>query len=777
MRLRLITLLFLTGFNLLKSQSPPGIYGWIKDKNSGRPLENALIIDSGQYQYSYSNRDGYYSMGLNTGNHKIIIAAPGYQVMRIEQSVYGPVKLNSELTELDEFTTDTFWNQFYALYDNRIGHNSMSARQISNMPALLSVPDPVKFAQYLPGVSGGIEGLSGLYVRGGNGDQNLMMMDGLPLYTNGHIFGFLSSYNPDLIGNAEFYRGVAPAKYGGRASSVFDVSMKEGGAGEWESNYTQDFLLFNLNTNGPLSKDGRVTGSFGIRRSWLDLFFPRSREAEVLFNVHDLNGKIAVNTKAGNKWSIWAYNGRDKAVLASENNGVDSLNRQFEDKVRFEFNWQSTLAGLNYSHKFNNRHYGLFTAGISRAAFNLPLEVSSSITTDSGVSSFNLLVQEQNVIQDYILKGNLEYRIDGTSRIHYGGEAILHAFKPGLTTIRFNRNNGSNLDTTFGKINEQSAFEGAVYGEYDKNLGAGLKLTAGLRLWTFAGRDKIWIRPEPRIVVTQILKGQKAVKIGFSMANQGLHRLSSVNASLPGDIWFPTSGKFTPQNCLQFTAGFYQPWKAGWEFNMEGYFRSYTGITDLNGQIVQEIGRDYWEQVLAQGKGSAYGLEAMLMKRTGKFNGLASYAWSYTNRTMEDINFGKTYPFRWDRRHRFTAQGVYHISEVYTINMAVVLMTGNAVTVPTARYLAIDGTEVLEYGEKNNYRMPFYRRIDVGFSKKIKPYMVRSFDSYWGINIYNIASWRNPLFVRVSSDNGNLPTAVGISYFPFIPSFYYKVKF
>jgi hypothetical protein len=755
----------------------PGIFGWIKDKESGRPLENVLIVDSAQYQYTYSNKEGYFNMGVSTGRHRIVFAAAGYQIVKQDTGVYGPLLLNATLTELDEFTADTFWNKFHALYDIRMGHTSIAARQVQNMPALLCIPDPVKFAQYLPGVSGGIEGLSGLYIRGGNSDQNLMMMDGLPIYGNGHIFGFLSPFNADLIGNAEFYRGVAPARYGGRAGAVFDVNMKEGSSTEWQSNYSQDILLFNLNANGPLSSDGRVTASFGVRRSWLDLLLPRQEEAQLLYNVHDLNAKIAIRTKKNNKWTVWAYNGRDKALLGSNDEFTDSLNRRITDKFRFEFNWQNTLAGLTYSHKFNDRKFGFFTAGISRSSFNLPFEISRSVITDSSQSSFELLLQSRNIIQDYILKGNMEYRLSGTAQLHYGGEIIMHHFKPGLEIIKFSSSTSSSLDTTFGEINEQNALESAVYAEYDKNLGAGLKLSAGLRLWSFAGRDKFWIRPEPRIMLSQILTGQKAVKLGFSMANQGMHRLSSVNASLPGDVWFPTTGNFKPQQTTQITAGYFQPWRKGWEFSLEGYFRSFNGITDLNGGVIEEVNENYWEQLLSQGKGTAYGFEALLMRKTGRFNGLVSYSWAHSNRTIDDINFGASYPFRWDRRHKFAMQGVYHVNEVYTLNFAVVVMTGNAVTMPTSQYLAIDGTTVLEYTEKNNFRMPLYRRFDVGFSKKIKPYLRRDFDSYWGINIYNLASYRNPLFVRVEQDGGGIPQAYGISYFPIIPSAFYRVKF
>jgi hypothetical protein len=762
---------------LFGQQNVPGIYGWIEDKETGERIENALAIDSSDLQYTYSNRDGYYNMGVGSGKHVLIFSAAGYQAIRMVEDIYSSTPINIKLSPLPLNQDDTTWNKYHAIFDLRSGHTSPTRNQTLQMNSLLSIPDPVKWMQFLPGVSGGIEGLSGMYVRGGNSDQNLMMMDGLPIYGNGHIFGFLSSYNPEILGSTEFYRGVAPARYGGRAGAVLDVGMSEGNTKEWKGSFNQDLLLFNASANGPLNQSGTVTGSFGIRRTWLDMLLPKEGDIYAYYVLHDLNGKVTWRINENNKLSFFAYNGRDKLASAIDTDTRDSLNRQIKFNLKLGFSWQNTLLGVNWAKKINNRHYGNFMLGMTRATYNVPFEIGGSIQSDTSFSSFRIKTELSNSITNVIGKANLEYRLKTNAHLRYGGEWTLHSFNPSSQYIEFSGSGSATQDTTFGLLNKSTSPEVSLYGEYENNLGGGLKINLGGRIWSFFGDRKTWIRPEPRILISQILQGQKALKLGFSIANQGVHRLSSVNANLPGDIWFPTGGKIRPQRTLQITGGFYQPWKRGLEFSMELYLKSFEGISDLTGQDENDLAPRYWERMLAQGIGRAYGIEFLLMKKIGRLNGLVGYTMSRSDRNIPDINFGESYPFRWDRRHKVSFQAVYALNKTVTIQFGGVVMTGNAVTVPTGQYLSADGMLVLDYTAKNNYRMPYYSRFDFGFTKKLKPYLRRPYNSYYGVNVYNIAARNNPLLVRVDQPAGQAVEAFGISYFPFIPSGFYRVVF
>jgi hypothetical protein len=762
---------------LAAQQTVPGIYGWIEDKETGERIENALVIDSSDLQYTYSNRDGYFNMGVGSGKHILLFAAAGYKAVRLIEDVYSSRKISIQLTPLAGNVNDTTWNKYHAIFDIRSGHISPTRKQTLAMNSLLSIPDPVKLLQFLPGVSGGIEGLSGMYVRGGNSDQNLMMMDGLPIYGNGHIFGFLSPYNPELLGSTEFYRGVAPARYGGRAGAVLDVGIAEGSTNKWRGSYNQDLLLFNISGSGPLSENGKVTGSFGLRRSWLDMILPKEGDRYAYYGVYDLNGKVTWRINENNKINFFAYSGRDKLASFFGDDVKDSLNRIIKTSLKLDFKWQNNLFGVNWARKINNRHYGNFLLGMTRATYNVMFEFGSSIQSDTSLSSLKLRSEVSNSITNYIGRANLEYRLKTNAHLRYGGEWVIHSFNPTTRHLFLGGSGGVGIDTTYGQKNKSTLPEVSLYAEYENNLGRGLKVNIGGRVWSFFSDGKTWIRPEPRILISQILQGQKAIKLGFGISNQGVHRLSSVNANLPGDIWFPSGGNFRPQRTIQITGGFYQPWKKGLEFSTEVFYKSFDGITDLTGQDEEGLEPRYWERMLAQGTGRAYGIEFLLMKKIGKFHGMAGYTLSRSERNIPDINFGETFPFRWDRRHKISFQGVYAFKKSWTLQFGGMWMTGNAVTVPTGQYLSADGIMVLDYTSKNNFRMPVYSRIDLGFTKKLKPHLKRPFSSYYGINIYNILARKNPLLVRVDQPAGRAVEAFGISYFSFIPSGFYRVVF
>ncbi len=755
----------------------PQISGFVSDAATGESIKGAIIADSSSFIYTSSNSEGFYNLGVSSGRHLISITASGYQRVKFILDVYNNRDMNVQLERLPEYLTDSHSNLHHTVYDYRSGHTAPLASQVNNMPALLNEQDPVKFLQYMPGVSGGIEGLAGLYVRGGNADQNLMLMDGLPVYGNGHIFGFLSNFNPGQIRDVEFYRGVMPARYGGRAGSVMDVSMLEGSRNEAHGGFESDILTLKFNINGPLNKTGSTTGSFGIRRSWLDLFLPKRGDNALFYNLHDINGKIVFRPGNNDKISIWAYSGRDKFLTRFADSATDSLGRTTSSKFATTLLWKNTLAGINYSHRFNNRLYSNVNFGMTRYTFGFPLSIEAAITTDTSQSSLNIDISENIVLTDFNLKAGFEYGISSTYFARFGVELINHYFSPSTQLIKLRSNGNTRIDTTYGKVNNQNAQEAALYGEWEMNSSAGLKLNVGGRLWVFSAREKTFVRPEPRILLSQVLEGAKAIKLGFGIANQGLHQLSNVNANFPNDVWFPSTQSFKPQQNIQLTGGFYQPWRAGIEFNADVYYKWMNGITEINNNDEGDLDANYWENMVAQGKGTAYGLELLAIRKTGRLSGLISYTYSKSTRTIEQINSGNTYPFRWDRRHKFVTQGVYQVNSAFMLNFALVLMSGNAVSVPTGKYVTADGTFIYDYSEKNNFRMPVYKRLDIGFKKQIHPNPRVYEKQWWGVNIYNVLNFRNPLFVSLDKDDQGLLQANGISFFPFIPSIFYKWEF
>ena len=754
----------------------PAITGWVYNKKTLETIPGAIIVDSASYTFVESNAQGFYQFGTKQGDKTIIVAAPGFKPQKVLIDVQSSVTKNFFLRpvgfgELDSAT------EYLSLYNLKPSFYSTTKKAIIQSPSVLSVSDPVKYFQFLPGVTGGIEGLSGLVVRGSNSDQNLLLMNGLPLYGNGHVWGFLSNYNTEVLKNADFYRGVAPARYGGRAGGgVIDIQTDGGAAKEWTGKMHVDPLTANVAMDGPLDHRGKVTGSLGIRRSYLDWLVGAGQESGLIGNIHDINARVDYKVDQHSQWNFWVYNGRDKYGLSSEVDEVDSLNRRVVFSFDLLTSWQNTQIGSRYSHEFKSNHFGSFTTGYSRFVYSNLFNLDGSITQGANTQTAQISEELKNAITDYTANGDFSYVYSPQHTIRYGSHFTFHNLRPGQTRIQENTNL-ANRDTTFGVANVQNIAEWANYAELDMHPNIGLSVNFGLRVWTFVTNTKTYVRPEPRLIISQLLEGKKRIQLGFSVANQGLNQLSSVNGSLPRDVWFPSSASFRPQRTTQISCAYLFPLATGVEFSAEGYYKWFDGITDLTGVEEDPFVKDFWERSIVQGTGRARGFEAMITKKTGSGTGLLSYTYSKTERTFEFINDGKPFDYRWDRPHQLKAQFTWQAQTWLTINMSGMLMSGNVYTVPTGQYLTTDNKLVFDYSRKNNYRMPLYKRFDIGFTKEIKPYYNRGYREFWGLQVYNVLGSINPINARWEVNTAGKLVLTGTTPFVFIPSGFYRLEF
>ncbi len=772
---------FLLIFQSLNAQNQ-AVTGWVFDKLTLEVIPSAVIIDDGSKLYTESNSKGYYQLLTSNGEQKLIIAAAGYKAARIQVEVRGLTNKNVFLVPVD-FDQDDSTAEFTSLYSSKTSYFKPLKRQMVQYQTMFSIADPVKLLQNLPGVSGGFEGLSSLFIRGSNADQNLLLMNGLPLYGNGHIWGLLSNYNPEIIKSAEFYRGVAPARYGNRAGGgVLDIITSGGNAEQWKGIIHADFATANIAVDGPLDKAGRWTTSLGIRRSYWDLLFSTLFQGFndiVIGNVHDINFKLDFKQDAKTHWDFWIYNGRDKYGFKLADDFVDSLGQNREIAFEFGWKWQNTLSGFNYSHEINKRHFMNFGAGLSRYSYNNYLELTSKLTTSTNTQTNTGNYSQISSITDYNLSANFDYLLGRKTHLKYGSHWVTHDMRPSL--IKNYEKVGGNIqtDTTYGTENNSLVHEFSNYAELEFHPDMNLSLNIGGRLWTFLSGEKSYVRFEPRITLNQMLVGKKRIQVGFSMSNQGIHQLSSVTGILPSDIWFPTTGVLSPQQTTQISAAYIQPLKKGFELTIEGYYKYFSGITEVEESRDERLSKNYWENMVLQGTGNSQGIELLISKRSGALNLIGSYTLSSTNRKFDLINRGESYYFRWDRTHKAALQLTYQPSESLVLNFTGVIMSGNPVTVPTGQYYTVDGKLVFDYSEKNNYRLPLYRRLDIGFTKEIHPEMAYDYRRFWGINIYNTLGFTNPLVARYTS--AFAPTVgsglKGVYYFQFVPSAFYRIEF
>jgi hypothetical protein len=770
---------YLTSISLFAQNQ--AVTGWVFDKKTLETIPSAIIVDNSSNIYSESNNKGYYQIVSKYGEHDFVFAAPGYKALKVKIDVSGIV-LHNVFLEPTDFDEEGETEIYTSLYSSKTSYYKTLPRQVIQDKTMFGISDPIKILQNLPGVSGGFEGLSSTFVRGSNADQNLLLMNGLPLYGNGHIWGLLSNYNPEIMKSSEFYRGVAPARFGNRANGgVLDITTLGGSAESWKGIVNVDLAMTNIAVNGPIDEAGRWTASLGMRRTYIDLLIASIApdfSNLVVGNVHDINFNLTFKQNSKTHWDYWIYNGRDKYGLGFSDDVTDSLGRKFNLDFDFGWVWQNTLTGFNYSHEINIKHFMTLSAGISRYVYFNQLYSKSKLSTDSTSEINESLNQDKNSITDYSITANFDYLMGPKTHLKYGSNLVIHDMRPGELKEYEMLSNVITIDTVYGIYNNSVVTEFSNYAELEYHPDLNLSLNIGARLWSYFSKDNTFVRIEPRITINQMLQGNRRIQLGFSLANQGIHQLSSVTGILPQDVWFPTTGRLKPQQTLQASAAYIQPLSKGFELTIEGYYKYLNGITEVQEERDEKLSQNYWENMVSQGVGNSQGIELLITKRTGQLNLIGSYTYSITTRTFEDVNFGENYNFRWDRRHKFNLQMAYQATESLVLNFNLVLMSGNPVTVPTSRYFTTDGRLVYDYSEKNNYRLPTYRRLDLGFTKEIKPESHIDYREFYGVHIYNILAFSNPMVARFQQQpiNGFNPL-IGTSYFNFVPSAFYRIEF
>jgi hypothetical protein len=456
---------------------------------------------------------------------------------------------------------------------------------------------------------------------------------------------------------------------------------------------------------------------------------------------------------------------------------TDSLGRTIDLNIGFGWQWQNTLSGVNYFREINKRHFMHASIGISRYKYARAENFKIASQSIGTAQSAELRYDESNSITDFNGSADFEYLYGTRTKLRYGTHWVTHRMKPGELVYQELENGTVQEENIYGAANNQAPSEWSSYGELDFHSDNYLSINIGARVWSYFGRDNTFVRIEPRLTLNQRLEGNRRFQLGVSVNNQGIHQLSSVTGILPQDVWFPTSGNLKPQQTSQFSAAYIQPLKGGFEFSIEGYYKYFTGLMYIQENKDEKLSKDYWEQMISQGTGNSSGVEFLLAKKSGKLNMISSYTYSTTTRLFDDVNGGEVFPFRWDRPHKFAFQLVYQPNSTINFNFNAVVMSGNPVTVPTGRYFTVDNRLVYDFSNINNYRLPLYQRIDVGFTKEIKPEEHFETREFFGIHVYNLMGMSNPVNAQFQFDDAGQIKLIGTSYFTFVPSVFYRIEF
>ncbi|OFX57830.1 MAG: TonB-dependent receptor [Bacteroidetes bacterium GWB2_41_8] len=778
------------------------ISGYVTDQINGERLLNANVYEQKILRGTITNNFGFYSLTLPKGNYSIACSFVGYETSLLEINLLKDTIINFKLAAKADLEEVTVVGQ---KVDSKLTSTQMSRvdiqmDKVQSLPAFLGEADVIKTIQLLPGVQSGTEGTSGLYVRGGGPDQNLILLDDVPVYNADHLFGFFSVFNPDAIKSVSFYKGGFPARFGGRLSSVLDIRMKDGNEKELHGNFSVGLISSKINLEGPLVKD-KTTFNFSARRTYADLLAQpliksssKGNDAGGYF-FHDLNLKITHKFNERNRIYLSAYNGRDKAYYRSDSKNTfkdeNNTDVTMQTKDKFSLGWGNITTALRWNYIFSNKLFANTTLTYSRYLFDVMENTTEkNITTGQKGDEFGL--NYKSGIEDFGLKMDFDYFPAPNHRVKFGGSIVDHTFKPGILAFKESGSDASSkIDTAFGNPNIR-AQELYAYIEDNIDLSARFSVNFGLHASGFFVDNTFYQSLQPRVSARFMASDRLSLKAAYSKMSQNIHLLSSSTINLPTDLWLPTTKKVKPQTSHQFALGGVYQVNRAIDFSVEGFYKSMTNLLEYK-EGASFIGATTgWEDKVEMGKGWSYGAEFMLEKKIGKTTGWLGYTWSKAERQFDNLNWGQKFYARYDRRHDVSFVMTHRFSKRFDVGLTWVYGTGNAVTLPTqvvssAEIPTLNPNQVYfttnyEYFEqRNNYRMPSYQRMDVGFNfHKQKKHGIRT----WNLSLYNAYSRQNPFFLYFESTSeteykqtGKSRKLTQLSLFPIIPSISYSYKF
>lgn len=785
--LLLVVFLLCTKFVLAQSPSKSGRFtlnGYVKDSLSGETIIGATISVNGQSKGVASNQYGFYSITLDEGSYTITASHVSYlgksvTIDLLENKSYNfdLVSKSASIGEVIVYSRKRDGN----VKNAQMGKIDLSINQIRNIPAFMGEVDPLKAIQLLPGVRNAGEGNAGFYVRGGGPDQNLILLDDAVVYNTGHLFGFFSVFNADAIKNVSLIKGGMPAQYGGRLSSVVDVSMKEGNINKFQMEGGIGLIASRFSVQGPIKKN-KASFILSARRTYIDaLVKPFIKKSSSFYGsgyyFYDVNAKMNYRFSEKDRLYLSGYFGRDVFDFAN-------AKRSFKTNIP----WGNSTATLRWNHVFNRRLFSNTTLVYNDYKFKFSAQQENF---EIGLSSG---------IRDGSAKVDFDYYPLPNHKLKFGGLFTYHKFIPNVASGR--------QDSVVFKPNNEGtkyATETALYIQDDWELGTRWKINYGIRWSTFTqvGPYTRYIRDEnlnpldstkykglepvktyggfePRVTVRYAINDETSVKAAITRNLQYIHLVTNAGTTLPTDLWVPSTYLVRPQISWLYALGFFKNLADNtYETSLEVYYK------DMQNQVEYAEGytpslRDPEEEFVF-GKGWSYGAELLVNKLKGRFTGWVGYTLSWTWRRFPDLNEGLKYPTRYDRRHDLSVVTNYELNRKWKFGAVFVYGTGNAITLPE-RFYFINGVLTQEYSRLNQYRMNAYHRLDLSATYTPQPKKKRKVNSSWVFSVYNTYSRLNPYFIYFDQNgslaNGDLKVeAKQVSLFPIIPAVTWNFKF
>jgi TonB-dependent Receptor Plug Domain/CarboxypepD_reg-like domain len=742
------------------------ISGYISDKKTGEKLRNASILIANKNAGTTSNNYGFYSITLPAGDSlDIYITYAGYAIYEKTIFLNMDFKLDVALEIQKDLDAVVIKAAKKPSIQNKTQMSSIDLpiETIKSLPRFLGEVDIIKAIQLLPGVQAGGEGQSGIYVRGGGPDQNLILLDGVPVYNVSHLFGFFSVFNADAVKNVELIKGGFPARYGGRLSSVLDIQMKEGNKNGLHGEAGIGIIASRLTLEGPFKKGKESSFMVSGRRTYIDVLAQPFIKAQTNglktgYYFYDLNAKANIKLSHKDHLYLSGYTGDDR-FYAKENSSNLTTNAGID--------WGNTTAVVRWNHEFTNKLFGNLSTHYSKYKFQVGTEEKSRTNASEYVK-----LKYFSGIEDVNVKYDFDYLPNPNHFIKMGMGITFHQYKPGAIQAKESSAGSTPLDTLI-KYKFLKAKETDTYIEDDIKLSNNLKTNVGVHFTTFTIGSKTYTSLQARLAARYLLTKDLSVKASFAQMNQYIHLLTNAGLGLPTDLWVPVTERIPAQRSYQLATGLAYNYKNKYEISVEGYYKKMKNIIEYAEGASYINPTSNWEDKVVIGKGWSYGGELFVQKKTGRTTGLMGYTLSWSNRQFDAINFGKKFPYRYDRRHDFKMAIVHKLTKNIEVSADFVFGTGQAITLPVARYLDVDGREVQAYEKRNGYRIAPYHRLDAGISFNKQK---RKYSRSWILSVYNVYDRRNPFYLYLGQEAGK-PTYKQVSLFPILPSLSYQIKF
>jgi len=738
------------------------INGFIRDAESKEVLIGAYAVIPSLQQGTVTNSYGFYSLTLPAGNHRLVFSYLGYQPDTVDLDLRSDLRKDIQL-QLGNALAEVKITEKEKI-ESISDHVHINVNDINSSQALLGENDVMRSIQQLPGVQCGIDGGTTIQVRGGDPGQNLSLLDGSPLYFVDHFYGLTSVFNTEAIKSVDFHKGAFPARFGGRLSSIVDVHTRDGDMERWGGQFTMGLVKGSLNLEGPIIRN-RASLMLSARRTWIDAILRPATDNEVGIDFYDVNMKANFIVNKNNRLFLSFYNGRDQ------------LESNYDDYV-FNVKYRNTISSLRWTSILSPKLFLQTNLTLSRFRFSM---LNSSLVFQD--TTFEYMVYEGlSMINDVSGKVQMNWYPSPNHSVQFGTSYTNAWFIP--TAVKYQDESVPGMNN-YGQRAEMN--EVTFFAEDEIRIGNRWLVRPGLHWANWFSREYNYSSLQPRLYASFSISDDHVIHGSFSQMAQFLHLISNNSIGLPADFWVPSTQKINPEEALLGTLG-YSGKALGIEYSLEGYYKDIEGVTVYSTGLDLFDNSSAWQDKILQGKGWSYGAEFFLKRQFGRFQSTAAYTLSWNWRRFDEINGGKKFPSRYDRRHVIKLGLTYRPKPNIDLISNWTYMTGEAITLPDQVYTNLDqNMNIIDYSfgmpsqytfyytDWNNYRLPAIHRLDIGanFRKKKGKHYMRT----WSVGMFNAYGRPNVMFVNLVTEDMLNYKLTGINLFRFMPYVTYKLNF